>query len=408
MRKGAGVHNIFRAGLAMVVLALAIGISAWLLRSAENGGEAEPEVQIPQVTVLTINPGQHHPERVWVGEVVAQHRVEVLSPVSTDVLATPLRAGDWVQRHERLLHLDATELQAQLERLRLESEQLTLAQRESALQLERGQQAFALEQQLLAQTRLDLTRAQALFAQGASSNAALEALERQVLQAEQALLQRQTQFTQLELQQAQQQVQQEQLVLQRAQAQRDQDRAELRAPLSGWVEQLNVSVGQRVSPGQPLMTLYDPASLVWQVQVPAALAQYFDAWIDDRWQSPLRIVPNPARPSVGPRLEFALPQAVAWRPGEMHSVRLRQRVQGPVQLIPDSALYGGDRLFVVQPNGHLDEVRVQPLGSLRRAEQAYWVLAASQLPEGGQILVSRLPNPLPGQRVQVADELKVD
>ena len=402
------MQKMLRLGLAVVVLGLAITLSMALLQNNDEPEAAATVARTAEVTALDIAPGQYHPQWQWVGHIAARQRVEVTSPLQTEVLATPLLPGDRVSRGDTLIVLDRTELEDTLERLQLDLEQVSLTLRERQIQHNSDRDLFALEERLRAQTARDLMRAQALYDRGASSNAALEALERQLLQAEQALLQRQTQLDHFEVRSEQLRVQREQLNLQLAQAQRNLARAAMPAPAPGIIEQHWVASGQRVSVGAPLMTLYDPTSLVWRVQVPPAQDTRVQAFIAGTWQPPKRVVPQPNQPSLGPLLEFELPPQFNGRPGEVHSLRLRQPLQQPVQLIPESALYGGQQIFLINAEGRLEALNIEPLGALQSDGEAYWLIAAEALPEQGQILVSRLPNPLPGQAVEVVTQITLE
>ncbi|WP_290653428.1 HlyD family efflux transporter periplasmic adaptor subunit, partial [Aquisalimonas sp.] len=208
--------------------------------------------------------------------------------------------------------------------------------------------------------------------------------------------------------------------LQRARALRDRAalnlaRAEVRSPFSGRVADVAVAPGDRVRPGELLITLYDTTALEIRATVPRqALA-------------PLRL----ARAGTGV-------EARATVDGEVVPVSLSrfsgraERGQGGVDalfrvhgggeglvlgrfatmdvllppepdtvLLPFEALYDAGRIYRVRDE-RMEAVDVQRLGQARQADGRRGVLLrAPGLEPGDQVVSTQIPQALDGLRVQV-------
>ena len=165
-----------------------------------------------------------------VGTVRAVHEVGVGSKLLARVLEVRVKAGQVVSRDEVLVRLDDSDLQTRLK------------QAEAALA---GAQAGA------DRAEVDYTRASRLL------------ITRTISQEEydKAVAARKT--TQAELERAQQTVREGQVLL---------DYATLRAPIGGIVIDKRVEAGDTVTPGQVLLTLYDPTRMQLITSVRESLA----------------------------------------------------------------------------------------------------------------------------------------
>ncbi|MCL6503881.1 MAG: efflux RND transporter periplasmic adaptor subunit [Pirellulales bacterium] len=166
-----------------------------------------------------------------VGTVRAVHEAAVASKLLAKVVEVRVRAGQPVSQDEILIRLDDADLQSRLE------------QAEAAL---RAAQAVR------ERAEADHERARRLVANRTISQAEFD----QVAAAWRAAM--------AEAERASQAVQEARVVL---------EYATIRAPISGVVIDKRVEVGDTVTPGQVLLTLYDPARMQMVVSVRESLAQ---------------------------------------------------------------------------------------------------------------------------------------
>ncbi|WP_374361900.1 efflux RND transporter periplasmic adaptor subunit [Pseudoduganella danionis] len=166
--------------------------------------------------------------------VEAVRDARLAAQVQGRVVALNVKAGDYVQAGQVLLRLD---------------------QSAASQQLAGSQAQLAQAQAMLAAARGDYERSQRLHQQNFLSKAAYERA--------------QADFQSIE-------AQVRALTAQAAGSAVQADYYTVKAPFSGWVAQLLVSLGDMASPGLPLLTVYDPAALRLVAQVPESVAARLD------------------------------------------------------------------------------------------------------------------------------------
>ncbi len=396
------LKRIVRIVLALIILGGAAALFALMMNGERDADEDEAAAPAPEVTALSIETGRYRPQMEWAGQVVARQRVEVASPLATEVVAVPVAEGDSVENGVALVELDTREVAWDLAQARSELREIELARRQTLDQQEADEALLALERELLAQAERALERERGLRGRGASTEAALEEAESRLLQARQALRQRESALARYPVELERQELQAARARIGLERLERLQQRAGMTAPFAGVVDTVNVSAGQHVNPGQALVSLYAEDSLVWRVSAPDRYTGVLQAHLGEQWVDLVRRAPRVAEGSASRPVEFALPAELDWAPGEIRSARVQRAALDQVQPVPASSLYSGNRIFLINDRDELESVVVQPRGTTWLDGEEYWLLEASELPQIGHILVTRLPNAINGQAVNVA------
>lgn len=215
------------SGLALLLLALAgVFHSKVATDQAAPAPRAAGELPLAEVRLL-----RRPRYETAVGTVRPVHETAVASKLLAKVIEVNVKAGQVVSRDEVLVRLDDADLQA-----RLKQAEAALAAAKSA-----HDQASA-----------DYKRAQQLVASRTISRAEYDKFEAAF------------RTTSAEVERAEQAVKEAQVLL---------DYATIRAPMSGIVIDKRVEVGDTVSPGQVLLTLYDPTRMQMVVTVRESLAE---------------------------------------------------------------------------------------------------------------------------------------
>jgi len=192
-------------------------------------------------------------------------------------------------------------------------------------------------------------------------------------------------------------------------AQLSLERTELRAPFNGRVSQEKVGIGQFVSPGQALATLYatDAAQIVVPLEqgdlswfhVPGftngngsgapAVVKSFVAGMERSWKG--RVVRTEGKLDERTRMIHvvvlverpyaSLPPLVA---GLFVSVEIEGKTLAGSTVIPRAALREGDRVWVVEQG----RLRFRDVAAVRIEND--WVLVASGLSDGDRVVVNAL------------------
>jgi hypothetical protein len=101
---------------------------------------------------------------------------------------------------------------------------------------------------------------------------------------------------------------------------------------------------------------------------------------------------------------FALPAALTYlRPGDLLSATLHLPKHEGVFAVPYSALYGTDRVYVVEA-GRLQPRRVTLLGQTEQAGQT-WALLQGEIKEGERLVTTHLPNAVGGLKVSIKENV---
>ena len=397
------LKRIVRLVVALAMISGAIGVAA-LMMSPDNG-ESEPDTSTPtpEVSVLDISLQSVSPEARWAGRVVARQRIQLVAPTDLTVRATPYATGDAVDADAALFELDRTEAEQDLALVRSELDELTLNRRQQLAQQQVDETLLGMEQELLAQAERRLDRERGLRERGATTDSAVDEAQSQVIQARQAVRQREAALAQYPLDQDLLALREERLQVNLSRAEDRLDRAALRAPFAGIVEEVLVTAGQRVSAGEPMVTLYNPDQLFWRVDLPRSAASDMSANLAGSWVSMTRRSGSVQEGSTNRSGEFPVPDSLNWTPGEVREARVRWPLEANRQLIPGSALYSGNRVFLVDEEERLRARSVSLHGTTWVDDQEYWLIEGTDLPDSGQILLTRLPNALNGLQVRVSE-----
>lgn len=395
--------TLVRIVLALVILGVAVAITLGLVNGG-NGVAPDP-VTAPgaDVTVLSVTPGEYRRQATWTGEVTARRQVEITAPVAADVLALPFQEGDSVAQGEVLLRLDTQEVAWDIRQARSELRDLELNREQIIDQYETDQALLDLEQSLLQQAERAVARERDLRGRGATTEAALDDAEARLAQVQQSVQQMQAALDQHENNLARLDTQEERLAISLERLEAVRERAEPEAPFAATVAAVAVAENQRVAAGQSLLSLYARDSLVWNAYLPGDAPSGLEAWLADRWVPLVRRTARVPEGASRRRGEFPLPATLDWVPGETQTVTVAWPPQSNLQAIPASALYAGNRVFLVDDEARLSAVAIEPLGTTQLDGEEYWLADAGHFPPDGRILVTRLPNALNGLSVNVTE-----
>ncbi|MFZ2320415.1 MAG: efflux RND transporter periplasmic adaptor subunit [Pseudomonas sp.] len=187
-----------------------------------------------RLAVATVQPGVASNVYRADATVEAVRDARLAAQVQGRVVVLAVKAGDYVQAGQVLLRLD---------------------QSAAAQQVVSSQAQLAQAQALLNSALGDYDRAQRLYQQNFLSKAAYERARADFQSVEAQVRALTAQATGSSVQ---------------------ADYYTVRAPFTGWVAQLYVSLGDMASPGLPLLSVYDPAALRLVAQVPESLAGRLD------------------------------------------------------------------------------------------------------------------------------------
>jgi len=406
--------------IALPILIIGLAVLAFMLLKV-----SEPETPAMEkkekawlVEAVQVNYQRVAPEVTLYGRVETPRDASLKSALEADVIEVNVLEGDRVTAGQTLLKLDDIDIQ-----LLLQQRQADL--QEAQAQIDGENQRFQRDKALLANQKqlLDLAdkavqRARKLeqtrLASQASLDDALAAYEQQAL----ALKQLQFDIDNHTVRLAQLQAARQRAEALLAQAEVNLRRTEIKAPFDSRVAELTVALGDRVRPGDTLLTVYDLDNLEVRAQVPGRYVPQVRQMLQQGKQLEasaevdgqlMRLTLNRLSGEVredsgGIDGLFRIENNMAPLPlGTFVELQLQLAEQENVIEVPFSALYGMDRVYRIE-EGHLQSVPIQRVGEVERENGKNSLLIRSEaLKPDDLIAATQLPNAITGLRVEVAD-----
>lgn len=401
------------------VLVLALGIASFAgLKATKPEVPQRPlQEKVWAVKAVEADITNFQPYLTLYGQTVSGRRVELRSLVSGEVLETGphMREGGVVAKGEVLLHIDPFQYRGALDEAEAKLAEARAKSREIGAAIESEHDAMKRSREQLVIARRDLARAIPLAEKGTVSKKVADDRRMIVSEREQSLDLR---ANNLEIQQAraaQQRAVISQLGWRVRQAKRNLEDTVLKAPFDAYVTDVGAETGRIVSANDRVATLLDanwmdvrfmlsdrqygrivaseqtligrPVKVLWHVgDEPIVYAARIE-------RVAARIAAEKGGVEVYARLDDpGSPTPI--RGGAFVEVQAPDRTYEKVIRLPHTALYGGDRVFVIE-NGRLKARAVAFVGAA--GEQ---VLVRGKIAKGDRVITTRLPGAEDGLRVE--------
>jgi len=406
--------------LPWLILAMAIAAAAGLIATKPK---SQPVVASERAWLVDTQPaiaGSYRPTVTLYGRIESLWSSQLTAGVAADVVEVAVIDGDRVEAGDLLVRLDDRDAR------------LVLAQREAELrqaqaridsELRRHQnnvETLPREQRLAALTRSEVRRLQDLVQQQVGAQSALDearqASERQAISVsarQQAVDEHAARLAEVEA------------ALARAEALRDQalldvERCEIRAPFHGRIVSVEVAPGRRVRIGDPLVRMFDAGAMIVRAQIPSRIVPLVRDARSRGEELLIRGVLDGV--DVEARLRNLAGEAtsgtggidgifdVIGDTGPISQGRfLRMELTLPVDegliALPHEAIYGADRVYVVDAESRMRGVAVRRVGEwIDQEGQTRVLVSADGLSADARVVTTQLPNALDGLLVKVAGE----
>jgi multidrug resistance efflux pump len=405
--------------LPLLILLLAGAAAAALIASKPKPQPVKASERAWLVSAEKIARARHTPSVTLYGRIESLWSSQLTAGVTADVQQVTVVEGEQVDRAAVLVRLDDRD-----ERLKLAQREAELKQAEARIASERSRHQYNLEalpreQSLLNLTRGEVARLLDLVKKKVGAQSALDtarqAAEKQAISLtmrEQAVNEHPARLAEVEA------------ARDRAAALRDQallelERCEVKAPFNGRVAQVLVSPGRRVRVGDPLISLYDTDELIIRAQLPsrhlpairaaAATGQTLDVSgvIDGvNLRARLRGLAGEAASGTG-GLDglFTLTEGAAdVSQGRFVRLELALPPRDDLIALPHEAIYGTDRIYLLDDQNRMRPYRVQRIGEVHLESGRTRVLVrAPEVNDGATVVTTQLPNALDGLLVRAVN-----
>lgn len=394
-----------------IILGVAVAGMVLLVLTRPSQEKAPRPERAWQVATQAVAKESLRPTLSLYGRIESPRDATLTSALEADVIDVVVQEGAQVGEGDLLVKLDDRDARLDLMQRQADVDDLSAQVQLEKKRLARNTEVLEKEKELLALAEKNAARVAELYKDNLLSQANVddssETLKRQqlgVAQRELALEESELGIVQLRAR------------LTRARALRDQsklelDRTELRAPFAGLVSGLDVSPGDRVRQGDPIVNVFDPARLEVRTQIPTRYAPDIRRGLASDIDMPVQVLAD------GNRLEAAVTrlagQTRAGSGGVDAFVEFGQPVEGlklgstvavnlslpPVDeviAVPAEAIYGRDQLFRVV-DGRMQQLQVERVGEQIADDGTTLALVRSlRLTADDEIVVTKLANPVDG------------
>lgn len=403
--------------LPLLIIGLAILMFVYLKSS-------KPEREIPQATerawtveMMTLERETVHPEQRLYGQVVSNQMVRYVAPINAQVEKVARFDGDIFAANELVLSLNQQEIEIALSLAQADYQE-ALAGLELEKQAQKTEKArYQQESAILALKQQDLKRNQEMLQRNLSSELSVDQAKDALTRQELALMNSKLVLDQQQAKFSQIQARASRALANLNKTKLNAERSVIRPNFAGRVAAIMVAQGDQVNANTALVEVYAFDSLELRATIPvryqAALQdalqqeQTVQAWYQDLEgeQQPL-ILKRLSGQATAAGLDgyFAIPEALhRLRPGELTDVRLALPARTGF-VLPYSAIYGSDKVYVVDVESRLQPRSIEILGDVWLDDRKL-ALVEGALQQGEQVVTSHLPNAISGLLVKVNENL---
>ncbi|RBW51896.1 efflux RND transporter periplasmic adaptor subunit [Marinobacter sp. F3R11] len=400
------------------IIILAVGVLGFLFLKMTR---PEP-VQVSaterswRVEVQVVEPEVHTPLLPLYGEVVAPEKMSVVATLAGRIAERPVAEGQRVSAGDLIVALDPLDVEPALAQAKAQVADLEAQIRAEQVRYGNDQAALRSEQAILANARRQLERTQSLAGRNLASRESLESATDAVARAELTVSIRQRAIDEhpSRLQSLEARLAQAEATF--ATMQRDAERSRVTAPFDGVVTEVQVAVGDQVTPNQKLLSVYAIERLELRARVPnryraellGALAEGDDLYAygnQPEFRFRLKGFAGTSDPAGDEAILELTGAAASIRPGALLPVNLERPERSETVAVPFSALYGANSVYLVTDDNRMQRVSVERVGEVLSGDgERRLLIAGEALKPGARMVVTHLPNALTGLKVDIASD----
>jgi len=408
-----------RIVLPLVILLIAIAIFMGLKQSKPEKVVIQKPEKVWRVDTTLVDFQTISPEIILYGRVETPRKSTLKSALVADVISVSVLEGAEVEKGQELLILDDTDMQLLLKQRQADLAEINALLKSESERFKRDKGLLEQETALLVLADKAVARSKKLeqsrLASQSSLDDALATKQRQVLT-----------LKRLNYDIAEHPARAAQLTARKSRAQAmvqqanvDLKRSQIKAPFSGRVSQLHVSIGDRVRSGDNLLSLYDLENLEVRAQIPGRyISQIYTMIKQKKVLSATGILDEQTLSFKLERLSgevkldsggidglFSISgnnQMLAL--GTFVELKLTLAQHDNVVALPFNALYGLNHVYRVN-DGYLESVSIERVGEFTsESGETLLLLSGVDLKQGDTIVSTQLPNATTGLRVEAMSE----
>lgn len=360
------------------------------------------------------------PEITIYGRVETPRTASINAAITADISDIHFFEGQYVNQGDLLISLDNRDAELLVKQRQADLAQINASIDSEKARYRRDKNLLADEKALLGLTEKAVTRARKLdqsrLVTRSSLDDAVAEQQRQLV----AVKRLEHDITEHSARLAGLVAQQTRAKAQLEQAKLDVSRSLIRAPFTGKVAQLTVSIGDRVRAGDNLVTVYDLASLEVRAQIPtrhlttirdslaSGVLPKANAVVDGKPLSfeLMRLSGEARQDSGGIDGLFRLlntDQPLVL--GSFVELSMSLKAEDNVVVVPFNTLYGLNRVYQIDSEGYLEALSVERIGEYESDNgEKRLLIRGGDLVEGQQLVATQLPNAITGLKVKADND----
>ncbi|WP_348679472.1 efflux RND transporter periplasmic adaptor subunit [Alcanivorax profundi] len=367
-----------------------------------------------RVRFVLADPASRSPQIQLFGRVQSPRAASLTAVVTANVADIPVRSGNRVSEGELLIQLDDTETALARDRAKASRDEAKAQLQTTRLRFNSDKENLALEQKLAQLAANNLERLASLRGKKLVSQIQLDEAEEAKARADLSLAQRQLSLSDYRNELARMEARLASAEAQLKQAEMDLARTRVIAPFDGTITNVAVAPGERVRPGELLISLFADTELEVRAQIPE---RHLPAVRDGLLQGVLtastilegRTLPlklkrlagdaADARGGIDGLFEFTggVPSAALGRP---ITITLTLPARENLLALPATALYGLNRLYLIDNDNRLQRTPATIVGEAMDSGQSLLLLKAPELHGGERVMITQLPQAIVGLSVE--------
>lgn len=367
--------------------------------------------------------GAKSPQLELYGQVESPYTTTITAGINADVKSLDIKEGQTVVKGQILIRLDESDVQLALQQKISDVAELDAQIQSEKIRHKNDLDALELEKSLVSLAEKKLSREEKTSKTNLTSQSSFDSQKQALQNQKLALKARQLAVADHPARLAQLEARLAQKSALMQQAQTDLQRATISAPFDGIILTTNVSPGERVRPGETLLTLYSTENVELRAQLPQKFISIIKTSLDHQIrlqaaaktnQESIAVVLNrisgtvaEAGTGVDALFEITAEDADSLIMGEVLEVVLNLPAIDDVYSVPVSSIYGTNRIYRVE-NTRLAAVNVEKMGGQIKQGRQYVLVRSDQLKPGDEIITTQLPHAVSGLKVEVRNSPVID
>ncbi|MCB1692930.1 MAG: efflux RND transporter periplasmic adaptor subunit [Pseudomonadales bacterium] len=403
--------------LGIAVLFAGIIVATLIVATGPEAAPRAREEKAWPVSVVSVEPGSRNPTVIAFGRVESRQVANLTTSVGAPVESVLAPEGTWVNEGDVLIRLSHVELELAVRRAESEYKRRVAVLKSVQNQYASAKRTTDDHKALAAIAEAKLHRHEELYKNRMISDTILDEARQQASERAIALEQHMlalANFPSL-IDQNEAAVAEAKALLDKAEL--DLAQAEIRAPFSGRVIKTMVAPGDRIMPGEALVSVADYSRLELRTSLPARVGDTLrrtesaDGKVHALGEVDGKIIDfvldrlsGDVKAGQGGLDAFFRPVAdVQLDLGRVVSLAISLPAQPDVVALPLESLYENDRIYRVEGN-RLQGISVENVGDYLTDDGGYQVLVRSpEIHKGDRVITTQLPRAITGLLVEPTD-----